>query len=367
MIDTIALKLTGKEFRIVDLSNFQFSAYRGKKSFTQAVYNPNIKKDGYKPRLTFANRFGTEELKIEFSAPKMLCGNNFDELDDNDFEPLVQKIVADLLSMGVQVYPVILRQAQIVKIDYSKNIIFTDGTKSSMIIHELSKADISKRLDINETKYRNGSNLQFHANSYEYVFYDKLAELRQSKISEKRSYEKDNSIQLNLLDQIKDEPFEVFRVEIRLANRTKLKSTLKQLGITQPMTLENLFKQAISRQILLYFWTKTTDCLNFMMIKDNDLACVLAKILDTRQFKLSRALALTSALKIIYSDGERRFEKLVEPYIHNKTYNSLKSDIIGISRILPKSIKIRALQRVGTEIERFEKTQLKNYPQLNKN
>jgi len=296
----------------------------------------------------------------------MLFGNNFDELDDNDFEPLVQKIVSDLSSMGVQVYPFILRQAKIVKIDYAKNVIFTDGTKISAIIHEISKADISKRLDINKTTYRNGCNLQFHANSYEYVFYDKLAELRQAKISEKRSFEKDNEIQLSLLDQIKDEPFEVFRVEIRLANRTKLKSTLKQLGLTQSMTFENLFKRAVSRQTLFHFWTKTTDSMNFMMIKDNDLSFILAKILGTGLFTASRALAMTASLKIIHSEGERKFEKIVGPHWHSKTYGSLKSDIVGIAEILPKNIKLKALHRIGKEIERFEKIQLKNYPQLSR-
>ena len=362
MIDTIALKLNCKEFKILDYSKFKQSSYTGQNNYIKAVYN--IKLVGYTLCLTLYN-YGSPELMIQFSAPKLLKGNNFDELDNNDFEPLIQKLTSDLRLASVEVYQYNLRNAMVSKIDYSKNIIFTDGTKSSMIIHELSKADISKKLDICETKYRNGNNLQFHANSYEYVFYDKIADLRQSKISEKRSFENDNIVQLNLLDQIKDEPFEVFRIEIRLANRTKLKSTLKQLGLIQQMTFESLFKQAISRQILLHFWANTTDCMNFMMIKDNDLSFILAKILGTGLFTASRALAMTASLKIIHSEGERKFEKIVGPHWHSKTYGSLKSDIIGIAEILPKNIKLKALQKVGKEIERFEKTQLKNYPQVN--
>ncbi len=364
MIDTIAINLTSKEYRIADNLKLNSSLYVGKSHYSKAVYNPNIKIEGYKPRLTFLN-YGLPILRIEFSAPKMLYGNNFDELENKDFEPLIQKLTSDLRSMGIEVYQWNLRNAQVAKIDYSKNIILTDGTKSSMILHELSKADINRKIDIAETKYRIGHSLQFHTNCYEYVFYDKVADLKQAKISEKRAIENNSIVQLNLLDLIKEDPFEVFRIEIRLDKRKKIKETLNKLGLPEEMTFQALFKQELSKPILNHCWNHTIDCLNLAMINDSDLACVLSKILDTGRFKLSRALAITSALKIIHLEGERKFEKLVEPYIHNRTYGSLKSDMLSLN--LPKHTKLKTLLNVGKILDRFNKVRLKDYPQLSQN
>lgn len=364
MIDTIALKLTSKEFKILNYSRFRFDGFNGQSSYSKAFYNTDPKTFGYSLKLTLYRRFGNEELKIECSAPKCLRGNNFDELDDQDFEPLVRKLAFDLYSLDVQVYQWNLRNAEVSKIDFSKNIILTNGTKSRTIINELYKANISKRLDINKTVYRNGDNLQFHANSYEYVFYDKVADLKQAKISEKRAYEEDNSMQLNLLDHIKDDPFEVFRIEIRLANRAKIKHILKKLNLPETMTFQSLFKQEVSKAILGHFWNETVECLSLATIRDSDTICVLDKVLQSKQFTFGRALALVAAMEIIRDEGARRFFKLAEKRTSDRTLSDYKRDIKGLTKILPKNTKVKAILRISDLLNSFEKTELKNYPQL---
>ena len=67
-------------------------------------------------------------LKIEFSAPKMLFGNNFDELTDSDFPNLLTKLKRTLKEMGVFILEDHLTSAPVSAIHFSKNIPLTDYT-----------------------------------------------------------------------------------------------------------------------------------------------------------------------------------------------------------------------------------------------
>ena len=104
MIDTIVLTLNTGMYTIFEPDNFSPSTrgltdptagyYRlGGRSNITCKQNPTpneLKRGIYKPRLTVTkriNRAGNFEipLKIEFSIPKLLYGNNFDELTNTDF------------------------------------------------------------------------------------------------------------------------------------------------------------------------------------------------------------------------------------------------------------------------------------------
>lgn len=85
--------------------------------------------------------------------------------------------------------------------------------------------------------------------------YDKIKDMKQAKISEKRAIESDYAIQQDLFTkEIIKKPLEVLRMELRIGNRTKLKSLMKELGIVCPTNFESLFNQNISQRMLLHFW-----------------------------------------------------------------------------------------------------------------
>ena len=125
-----------------------------------------------------------------------------------------------------------------------------------MVINELSKINLTKRLDLNKTSFTNeGQIIHFHCNSYEIAIYDKLKDLEQAKISEKRSTETDNLIQLNLFDDIRIKiPFEVLRIEIRLNTGRKIKQVLKSISINRDLIFKNLFSSGISKKVINHFW-----------------------------------------------------------------------------------------------------------------
>ncbi|MCH8908784.1 MAG: MBL fold metallo-hydrolase [Candidatus Heimdallarchaeota archaeon] len=86
-----------------------------------------IQRHGYLPRLTLIARNDKEkfilQLKIEFSAPKILYGNNFDELTGENFYELIAELKEKLKIMGVVTTEDKLIDANISAIHSSKNII----------------------------------------------------------------------------------------------------------------------------------------------------------------------------------------------------------------------------------------------------
>src|SRR3989339_686244 len=120
MIDTIVLKLSNDMFFITDHDKFPPSARWltdtqtgsfGGRAYIPSKQNPlkaDLLNGIYKPRLTLTNRFNhtgrwEPSLKVELSLPKLLFGNNFDELQDCDFEPITNKLQQRLKEMGVRV------------------------------------------------------------------------------------------------------------------------------------------------------------------------------------------------------------------------------------------------------------------------
>jgi hypothetical protein len=235
----------------------------GGRGYFSAKQNPTkqeLRNGLYKPRLTLTNRYnhlGRREpcLKIELSLPKLLFGNNFDELCQSDFEPATELLQTRLKEMGVMVWEQFLHNSPVSAIHYSKNIPLTDGTTPHYLISKIKQANVSLALDVNQTDYRNdGHSYKWHSNSYEVAFYDKLKDLEMANKSEKRAIEKDSTLQLSLFERIKDrKQLEVMRMEVRLNKRQKIGQLFRSLGIQSELNLKNLFSPTIAQQVLLHY------------------------------------------------------------------------------------------------------------------
>jgi len=271
MLDTIVLTLSKGMFVINEPDRFEPSARLildensslGGRGYIPAKQNPTsreLKNGYYKPRLTLTNRYnhtGRREasLKIELSLPKLLFGNNFDELELKDFATVVALLQSKLKEMGILVFTPLLENAPVSAIHYSKNIPLTDGTSPHYLIGKIKQANVSLALDVNQTDYRNdGHSYKWHSNSYEVAFYDKLKDLEMANKSEKRAIENDNAIQLNLFETFKERKrLEVMRMEVRLNKRQKIGQLFRVLGIQSELTLKNLFSPLIAQQVLLHY------------------------------------------------------------------------------------------------------------------
>jgi len=272
MIDTIAINLKESEFIMQpsfynrfspSIENFFTPPFQklGAKGMIKADCNPlKAERDSgiCYPRLTMfraVRAMGIRNfLRIEVSIPKLLYGNNFDEVDQADFELICKIMVERLKNFGVLVTEKRIAEADVTAIHYSKNIALTNYSTPSQIIREMNKADINLLKDTSSSNYRNsGHAFKIHTNNFEFIAYDKKEDLKKAKISEKRAIEKFNECQISLFeDNNFKKPFEVLRIEARYGNKKELKKLFEQLNLNPvpEFRFSSLFSKELSQLAL---------------------------------------------------------------------------------------------------------------------
>ncbi len=337
MIDTIKIVIpyTSRPHWIEKARLYQ--SIDATKGTFKATANPSntYKKMGiYQPRLTYTERpsgkYGNlaYELAIELSLPKMMYGNNFTELTDTDFEPLVKKLSDTMRkTYNVWVLPHILAKASVRKIDYAKNIVFTDRTPVSIIIGNIRTADISKTYDVQNTDFKNGGHIyHIHTNSLDIAFYDKVADLHQEKVSPKRSYEKDGFIQMDLLEELeKHKKVSVARIEVRINGLAKLRQEMKAVGIETATTFRELFSVNVSKKILLRHWANVFDKIPKIPLDSDSPESLLINVAKANpDLTLTQAMAVAHYQTMLKDSDERSVRNLAEGLFNSSQYKRFK-------------------------------------------
>jgi hypothetical protein len=190
MIETVILTIPKSKFRNLDGSaklNFEAQQQDLKKGYAKWIKNPTkdmFESGKYYPRLTGYKRFSKYSVKIEFSAPKLIFGNNLEELQDNDFNKIIDTLYDRLLDMEIKTSKEDLAEARVSAIHYSKNI----------------------ELQNNYTDFRylnDGQSLQMYSKAHSFVIYDKMADLQKA---DRLAIDKDNNkMQRSLFDELPKE------------------------------------------------------------------------------------------------------------------------------------------------------------------
>lgn len=367
MIDTVVITIPEEYFSIVNHDKFNPSTinlyqahyYRlGSRSNFSCVQNPTkseLKKGVYKPRLTVTKRMKCGkfqiDLRIELSIPKLLFGNNFDEIEEDDFQAIILILHEKIKDMGVSVSYEELSEASVSTVHFSKNIALENYVTPFIILKELSKIDLNQKTDINKTDYRNeGHCLKFHSNYFEIAFYDKLKDLAKAEISEKRAIEKDNSIQFNLFSKNR-KSLEVLRMEVRLNNRTKLKRTLKEINVQNDLSLHSIFNKNLSQKILLHYYSmieKSSSLLSFKPANTSDFLSEL-KILNPK-IKIRKLLQVLGFKTAIEEMGIREFREFLKIFEINNWYR-VKNDYSSLKFPSQKSDKISIIKKALVDFQ----------------
>ena len=336
MLDTVALLIPKEDFQISYYDAFTPSAkglyevpfYKGACiKCIQCPTKSDIRTGIYKPKLTLIKRVVNGGysigLKVEFSVTKLLFGNNFEELENTDFEAVLLKLQEILATMGVLIEVETLQNAKVCCVHFGKNVIL-DEAPSNLIINTIRKLNISKRLDAGNTDYRNdGQAIRFHANSYELTFYDKVKDLEQSKISEKRAIECDNEFNFDFFNVAELACKEVLRMEVRLNTARKLKEVLAKVGyeLTSP-TFSDIFNKELAKQVLMYFWNICIKpSLPTLILAEQTAHDIYyqAKSIGMNDYK---ALQVVGALNMIKAEGFRPLRNALS----NHSYYRVKAE-----------------------------------------
>jgi hypothetical protein len=263
MIDTVAISLR-EGYKIKDYGRFTphakslfeppYRAWNGQNA-VHSVQNPSKEDVGYKPKLTLSRVKGQGSypiLRVEFSAPKFLYGNNLQELEDSDFDAVIVQLQAVLKEMAVETSTGALDNAAMSAIHYSKNIILEDGLTCRQVLGEIAKSNLTDKLDCDWRSFKNGGEaVKFHCNEYELAFYDKVKDMEHANLSVKRSIGGDGGV---IAEGSEFYNKEILRVEARLNKPRILRDILSRSGCEVETKFQDLFSAGISKAVLNYFW-----------------------------------------------------------------------------------------------------------------
>lgn len=311
----------------------------------------------YMPRLTLNKRIlnghAVYQLGVEFSAPKLIYGNNFEELSTQDFEKTIDILQSKLnLLTGYIFSKDELKNSEVTTWHPSKNIVFRDYTSCMGVLNTLHKLDVSKVYDVQKTNFRDGHAYHIHCNSLDIAFYDKLSDLKQAKISEKRSLEFDSQTQFKLLDKFTSiKPLEILRYEVRLGGKAKIKRTYPEI---KELTFVNLFNKELCKQVLLAHWRNLTTGLD-MLAQDVSHPFELLQnvLLGNEKVTPRTALAQVGGLMVVGQEGSRGLRALMEARFGKSVWSSLKPMIKQ-----PKARRYEQLVKVEESLKEFSSISL---------
>ncbi len=369
MVDTVKILLTIYDPRVLGGGAFapisveQLAVSYG----TARTYlnpSPNYAKAGVcMPNLTLYRRpskIGINyQLSVEFSAPKMLYGNNFDEITEAEFDQLLTTLQSKLFELTGYRFPRgQLAQADIGSWHPCKNIVFLDYTSCQTIINTIGKLDISRVYDLQRTNFRDGHVIHIHCNSLDIAFYDKLADLRKAKVSEKRAFESSNAIQLQLLDPLQNMgAIEVLRQEVRFVGKASVKRAFPELNA---WTFEALFKKKQCQAALLKHWHRLTASIDMLSLDTSTPYELLQNyLIENPDVTPQTALAATAGLLINGKEGVVSLRNLLDTRFGPQAWSRIKKIIKS-----PQANRYRHFDRVEEVLEDFTPTRLTKYLEL---
>jgi hypothetical protein len=314
----------------------------------------------YMPRLTMYKRmtkFGVVyQLAVEFSAPKMLFGNNFDELSESDFEELLNKLQPALQELlGHRFFKPQLANADVSAWHPSKNIVFLDYTSCQTILNTMGKLDVSKTYDPQKTDFRDGHVVHIHTNSLDIAFYDKMADLLKAKKSGKRAFENDSTVQLNLLESLSEyRPMEVFRYEVRFVGRASVKRAYPDL---EQWTFETMFKKKLCQNTLIKHWKKLTANVDMLALDVKEPYELLQNYVEDNQDATPQAaLAAVAGLLITSQAGVVGLRNTLEARYGKQAWYRIKPLLKP-----PQAYRFQSFVHIDEALQQFTPTHMSDF------
>lgn len=368
MIDTVCLLIPRD--KMVYLSGVSsWELFSKTDEYEKYVRNPSKaeRETGkYFPRLTgYKRRFSQDSnIRVEFSAPKLIFLNNLDELEDNDFVKVIDTLQERLKTMGVLVIKSILENASVSSIHFSKNIKLEDGYTTNHLISEMNKVNLRKSFDFARSRYINdGQSLYAHTTSHQLVIYDKVADLGKDK---KRATDKDQTIfQQRLFSELaKEEMLEIIRFEVRLNHKQKMNKVLEQLGYQKNPLFRDVFSTEMSQKVVNDYWKR--------LIKERNLGLFsislsLKDILRTlylvnSKIKPNRAIYLLGLFMLGKDEnGMRELRSIVSSKSHERTWYRIAKDMQVASELITKNKLRDWVTQIDKALENYKPYKIKDY------
>ena len=187
----------------------------------------------------------THELVIEVSLPKLLFGNNIEEVREKDLHLITQMLHETLQALGFTSFSEEdILCARIARFDVCKNLVLDGRVNAGNVIRNLRMANLGGWYREYERRFDSGGIMVgWRLKCGEDItVYDKTAEINCKNKQKQKSISSKS----------------ILRCEIKLSGARIIKGRLKEAGITAPkiLTFEDVFQDAVSRSIMICSFDK---------------------------------------------------------------------------------------------------------------
>ncbi len=362
MIDTICLLIPKDKMRFIQgVSSWEL--YSKTDQYTKYVRNPSKaeKETGkYFPRLTgYKRRFSQDaNVRLEFSVPKLLYLNNLDELEDKDFPEVLKVLQERLQLMGIVIPRILIENASVSSVHFSKNIELEGGYTVSHLITEMNKVDLRKSFDFAKTRFMNdGQSLYAHTTSHEFVIYDKVADLKKGK---KRAIDKTpTQYQQSLFAKLeaRNQLTEIIRFEVRLNSKQKMNKVLEDLGYQKNPSFKNVFNEEMSRRVVTSYWEKIIKERSFglfaLSVSAKDILQTL--FLADTNIKPKQAIYLFGLFTLAKDEnGLRQLRSIVSKRSHDRTWYRIVEDMKHAGDLITKNNLKDWVLQIDRKLEEYK-------------
>ena len=336
MIDTIILSIPREKVVLGPVANggktWDLQAHT--RAYDKYIHNATAadEKTGlYFPRLTGYRRTEGSTIRVEFSAPKLIYGNNLDELQESQFTDVVATLKDRMDKMSAYVSVRDLASAKVAAVHYSRNVDLRNGYTAQYVIKELGKIDLNKRFDFARERYQNdGQSLHAHTFAHAFVFYDKIADL----VRGRKSVDRDQTKQQLALFPTLNNRREIVRFEVRLSQKRKMNAVFNDLGFAQNPTFQEVFSEEKSTKVTTHYWDTMIEG-NSMLLFAHALSSkdLLRQVILTHKgIKPNHALYLMGLI-IAGRDGNgmRELRGIFGKKMNNRTWYRLVADLRGVA------------------------------------
>ncbi len=370
MIDTVILTIPKDKMRKIDNTQGHFPIWtlnskgRGYEIWIKNTLKEDVKKGLSCIKLTGYKRGFSEYatspkmVNVEFSVPKLLYGNNLDEVEEKNFPIVIDTLHKRLFEMGEVISKTDIENAIISGFHPSKNIMLFNGYTAYGVIKELSKINLTRKLELTKVNFKDDGNaVQMYAINHSIVFYDKIADLNQNK---KKAVDQDQTPQqFSLFQEIKKKQpkLEILRMEVRLSKKLKMNSIMQKLGFQKSPTLKDIFKKDVCQKIVKWYWNTIIKGENLFLFELSSNPKQLYKniLRKDENIKVKQAIYMVG-LSVLCKDegGIRELRDISEKRITQRNWYCVSNSIKLLNKLADKKALHIWIKQISTALEEFK-------------
>ncbi len=318
----------------------------------KGIYFPNIDIKTYILHTKKVNK-SEKYIEIQCSVSKLLFGSSYYEPTAAHLNIFLEKLQRALLEVGLRVPMADLMQAVLHRVDFSKNLYFTNNENIDDLMAVVALYDFKAGADFKKTEFERQKNYQLvnhYRKSKNFKFYNKMAELQANGFT---ATEK-------LL--AKDESLRVLRIECSLNKKVAMQNCItnarKQNGLPKlkHYTIADVFDESVARQALM---TELGQVINlararvfsFKTVPEDMKLDLIMKHISKTQY----AYLVLYYVNRVLAVGFHRTEQEIRKHHTRKTSRHVKNITDALLLFpVPKTKKFNVSKRIIDELGRFD-------------